>query len=514
MTLPAQDLLRDGGPDHSTGILKIAIMAVGGQGGGVLSNWITDLADLGGYDAQMTSVAGVAQRTGATIYYIEMAPKGDKRPVFALSPSPGDVDVLIASELMEAGRAVMRGFVTPDRTTLIASSHRVLAISEKQVPGDGRGESAAVQASLAEAAQTLICFDMERLAQQVGSVVSASLFGGLARSAVLPFSNAQFEQVIRASGRGVDASLAAFNAALGYDDKSPKPTKPQHRLVVDGPARLVSEWNRLTARATALPEPAQQMALAGLRKTVDYQDLAYGSDYLDQLEQVASHDDPKREFALTKAAAKYVAGAMCYDDILRVADLKTRASRQDRVRQEQEIGAGDVMQITEYFHPRAEELISILPAFLGRWAERRNLMQRLIGRLAGNGRRIRSDRVGGFTLIWLLAALRPMRRRLLRHNTEVAQLHRLMGTALNHVETDYDLAVELLHCQRLIKGYSDTHSRGHSKFGQVFDALGLLSGRDDAAQWICRLSEAALMDEKGIALEGAIETVRSFAIKT
>ena len=125
MNIPTQDMLPDRGTDHSTGILKVAIMAVGGQGGGVLSNWIADLAEHGGYDAQMTSVAGVAQRTGATIYYIEMAPKSDKRPVFALSPAPGDVDVLIASELMEAGRAVMRGFVTPDRTTLIASSHRI-----------------------------------------------------------------------------------------------------------------------------------------------------------------------------------------------------------------------------------------------------------------------------------------------------------------------------------------------------------------------------------------------------
>ncbi|MEM1161566.1 MAG: 2-oxoacid:acceptor oxidoreductase family protein, partial [Pseudomonadota bacterium] len=93
-------------------------MAVGGQGGGVLANWIVDLAERGGYAAQMTSVAGVAQRTGATIYYIEMAPRGSHQPVFALAPSPADVDILIASELMEAGRAVMRGFVTPDRTTL------------------------------------------------------------------------------------------------------------------------------------------------------------------------------------------------------------------------------------------------------------------------------------------------------------------------------------------------------------------------------------------------------------
>ena len=109
-------------------VIKIAILAVGGQGGGVLTNWTADLAAKGGYDVQTTSVAGVAQRTGATVYYIEMAPKSDRRPVFAQSPAPGDVDIMIAAELAEAGRAVLRGFVTPDRTTLIASTHRILAV--------------------------------------------------------------------------------------------------------------------------------------------------------------------------------------------------------------------------------------------------------------------------------------------------------------------------------------------------------------------------------------------------
>jgi indolepyruvate ferredoxin oxidoreductase beta subunit len=45
-------------------------------------------------------------------------------------PSPGDVDIVLAAELMEAGRAIQRGLVTPDRTTLITSTHRTLAVIE------------------------------------------------------------------------------------------------------------------------------------------------------------------------------------------------------------------------------------------------------------------------------------------------------------------------------------------------------------------------------------------------
>jgi len=117
-------------------ILKIAILAMGGEGGGVLADWVVDLAEHTGWLAQTTSVPGVAQRTGATIYYVEMYPEAQAKtdgaePVFALMPLPGDVDVVLASELMECGRAVQRGLVTPDRTTLVASTHRVYSIAEK-----------------------------------------------------------------------------------------------------------------------------------------------------------------------------------------------------------------------------------------------------------------------------------------------------------------------------------------------------------------------------------------------
>src|ERR1700730_7749275 len=110
--------------------ITVAILAMGGEGGGVLADWIVDLAENSGYLAQTPPVPAVAQGTGSTSYYIEMFPEAaaraaGKEPVLALMPVPGEVDVVIASELMEAGRAVQRGLVTPERTTRIASTNRV-----------------------------------------------------------------------------------------------------------------------------------------------------------------------------------------------------------------------------------------------------------------------------------------------------------------------------------------------------------------------------------------------------
>jgi len=180
--------------------ITIAVVALGGEGGGVLADWIVDLAQHGGYLAQATSVPGVAQRTGATVYYVELFPKAQADgcdPVLALMPVPGDVDVVLASELMEAARAVERGFVTPEKTLLIASTHRVFAMTEKIALADGREDAAALLAGCRDAARALVAFDMAALADATGSVLSAVLFGALAGSGALPFPRPAFEVAIR-----------------------------------------------------------------------------------------------------------------------------------------------------------------------------------------------------------------------------------------------------------------------------------------------------------------------------
>lgn len=493
------------------GILKLAVMAVGGQGGGVLTGWIEALARAQGYAAQATSVAGVAQRTGATIYYIEMAPVGAGTPVFSLAPSAGDVDVLIAAEMMETGRAILRGFVTPDRTLLIGSTHRALAVSEKSAPGDGIASSEEVRAAAEIAARQLVLADFESLALGAGSVISASLFGALAGSGALPFPREAYEAAIRSGGKGVEPSLRAF--AVGFDAaqagvqpaRAPAATgMAQPR----GPARHLRAWEDLQRRLAKLPEPAQAMAQAGLRKVVAFQDTAYGAEYLDLLDRFQAVDSAAQDWRLTREAAKYLANAMAYDDMIRIADEKTRPARLARIRAE--MGGATVMQLTEFTHPRAEEVVSLLPAGLGRWINARPRLLGWIDRRVNKGRRLRTDRLAPFLQLHFLASLRGWRRRSLRHADEVAHRTRWLDTALQRAGQDYALAVEILRCRRLIKGYSDTHARGLSKFDRVMEGAALLAGREDAADWTRRLRDAALQDEEGVALDGALKTVRSF----
>jgi indolepyruvate ferredoxin oxidoreductase beta subunit len=495
--------------------ITIAILAMGGQGGGVLADWIVGLAEAEGWVAQSTSVPGVAQRTGATIYYVElMRAKDGRAPVLSLMPTPGDVDIVLAAEFMEAGRSMLRGLVTPDRTTLIASTHRSYAVGEKERPGDGTGDPLTVVAASGVAARRAIAFDMQRLAEQNGSVISAALFGALAGAGVLPFRREAFEAAVRAGGKGVETSLKAFDAAFRRaEEGKPDPVRkaPEKDLPAPPAAVGVPALDALLARIRAFPEPLRPMLYAGVRRVVDYQDPAYGAEYLDRMARLVELDraavGEAHGYAFTLAAAKYLAGAMAYDDVLRVADLKTRGARFERVRRELAAGDEQIVYTTEFMHPRMEEVAASLPTGLGRFLEARPRLFDALDRLVNRGRRVRTGTIGWFVALYAVAGLRRFRRRLLRHGREMQHVDGWVGTAEATLVRNYDLAVEVIACRRLVKGYSDTHARGQSKFERVLGALPTLAHRPDAADWLRRLREAALVDEEGKALDGAIRTI-------
>ncbi len=496
--------------------LSIAILAMGGQGGGVLADWIVALAEEQGWVAQTTSVPGVAQRTGATIYYLELI-KGrpGETPVLSLMPTPGDVDIVIAAELMEAGRSVIRGLVTPEKTLLIASTHRSFAVGEKEKPGDGIGNPEVVVSATDFAARKTIAFDMDTLATRNGSVVSSALFGALAASKALPFSREAFEATIKAGGKGIEASLKAFGAAFdraGKGENDKLSATPKKRLDALPATAGHPALDRLLSRIRSeFPADAHAMLFAGVKKLTEFQDPAYAEDYLTRVKALHTADQAaggaEKDFAFTQQAAKYVAIAMAYDDVIRVADLKTRDTRFERVRKEVGVKADQLLYTTEYMHPRMEEVCGTLPKGLGQWIEQSPRLFAFLNRRIDKGRRVKTNTLFWFLGLYTVSALRRFRRGSLRHHVEMRHMDDWIATARAVLADNYDLAVEVLGNRRLVKGYSDTHTRGLSKFDRVMSALPLLRSREDGAAWMKRLRQAALLDEQGIALDGALKTV-------
>jgi indolepyruvate ferredoxin oxidoreductase, beta subunit len=314
--------------------IKLTIAALGGQGGGVLANWLIGIAESEGYLAQTTSVPGVAQRTGATIYYLEFFPQAvavaaGRDPIMALMPVSGDVDCVLASELAEAARAIQRGLVTRDRTTLIASSHRSYAISEKSAMGDGAADENELIELVRSQAKRVVLFDMDAVAESHHSVISSVMLGALGGSGVLPFRKAAFEAAIKKGGIAVSTNLAAFEdawqraerggdaepsgpgaqssearaadagnsnlgppAALSLGGTLARDTVGTPAEPLDGlPAQARSpKLQPLLDRVRRLAVPVQKIALEGVRRAIDYQDPEYAKLYLDRLERVAVLD--------------------------------------------------------------------------------------------------------------------------------------------------------------------------------------------------------------------------------
>lgn len=494
--------------------ITIAILAMGGQGGGVLSDWIVDLAERSGHLAQATSVPGVAQRTGATVYYVELFPEdvarqAGREPVLALMPVPGDVDVVLAAELMEAGRAINRGFVTPDRTTLIASTHRDYAIAEKMALGDGLVDHRKVIEAGKQAAKRFIYFDMAAMADQYQSVISSVLLGALAATDVLPFRREAYEEAIRRGGIGVDASLAAFAAAFERAQAGPDGEADSATASRTVAAPLASEPSHpevaaLQRRLRELPAQVLFFATEGVRRLIDYQDPAYAGLYLDRLEAVLEvdrrHGGADSGYLLGSETARYLALWMAYEDTIRVADLKTRSNRFRRFEQEVQARPDQLVYVTEFMHPRVEEICDTLPVGLGNWILGSPRIRGMVARMTQRGRFIHTTTVSGFTLLFLLARLRRFRRKTLRFSLEDARIEAWLRRAKALAAEDYTLALEVVRCQRLIKGYGDTYERGLRKFEAIMGAIDGLRRSGDAADAVRRLREAALADEEGAAL--------------
>ena len=486
---------------------------MGGEGGGVLADWIVDLGEHNGYLAQTPSVPGVAQRTGATIYYVELYPlkqaeRDGGTPVLALMPLPGDVDVVLASELMEAGRAVYRGLVTADRTTLIASTHRVYAISEKSAMGDGRVDDAELLKHAEAAAKRFVRFDMAAAAEASGSVISAVLFGALAGTGVLPFGRAQFEATIERGGVGVKPSLKAFSAAYAHaagtgDEGLAGPAADAPALVKPASTPRDPKVRSLLDRVrAAFPAEAHAMLVEGVRRTIDFQDPAYAELYLDRMARVCAMPGD-RDIKLVNETARHLALWMTYEDTIRVAQLKTRASRFERVRGEVRVRDDQMLAINEYMNPRLQEICETLPAAFGRWLLASGWPRRLVERFTQRGRVITTSSLRGFLMLYTVAGMKRWRRSTLRFEQENALIEQWLRLIESAAATNPQLAIEVAQCQRLVKGYSDTHERGLRNYETLIGVV-QTAGVTLAPATLRELRDAALADERGDKLRATL----------
>ncbi len=505
-------------PGAPTRPITLLLCALGGEGGGVLAEWLYSAAVRAGHSAQTTSIPGVAQRTGATTYYVELHPQPDSalgalRPVFSLNPVPGGIDLLVSSELLETVRQVGQGMSSAQRTRIISSTSRALTVAEKMQMSDGRADDAVLVATLLRHSTEAELFDMPALARQAESALSAVLYGAIAASGLLPWPREVDEATIRASGKGIAASLRGF--ALAFD------------------AVHVARQRRQAFVVAAQPDPAPDLAALARARLLDYQDAAYVRLYDERLarvrvaEKTAAEKTAAERVAAEKAAAgkitadasvqqpsgeitaevtRWLALWMAFDDIVRVAHLKLSASRQQRVRREVAARDDEIVKVFEHFKPGVAEFAALLPEGLARrlqaWDRRR--VQRGLEPWA-MPLRVGTHTVLGALALRLMAGLKSQRRRGSRFALEQRLIERWIAAVEAGTSEHWALGHELALCGRLIKGYGSTNQRGKDNLLHIIDHLA--QGPGPAAQRAAAVKSArvaALADDAGIALDQSL----------
>lgn len=497
--------------------ITMLIAALGGEGGGVLTTWIVSAAAQAGYPVQSTSIPGVAQRTGATTYYVEILPVkvaelGGKRPVLALTPGVGDIDIAVASELLEAGRTVANGFVTPDRTYMIASLSRFYAMDEKIAMGDGRFDQEKLTKVIKEHAKDALLIDMDVLAKQSGSLINAVMLGAIAGCGRLPLTAEQYEAAIREDGKSVDSNLCGFRA--GYEAARAK--TPAEKLPERKKSAAVSIEALEQDVMHSIPAVAQPIVLEGVRRLVSYQSVAYARLYLDRLAAVVEADEGAGlQGKLLKEVARHLAVRMSFEDVVRVAQAKIAPARMQRIAGTELRAKNEPFSVHDFLKPGIEELTQLLPPALAqpilRYAERKGWLGRVYF-----GMEINSTSISGYLRFLFLAKLRRLRPYGHRYAQEQEQIEGWLALINDTARRSSDLALEITECARLIKGYGDTHTRGLSNYRAIESRVirPALTGKlplDRAADAVASARTAALVDPEGESLAKALAEIEAQA---
>jgi indolepyruvate ferredoxin oxidoreductase beta subunit len=479
----------------------------------VLTEWLVNIAHRAGYAAQSTSIPGVAQRTGATTYYIEIVPAtwralNGRRPVLSLTPGVGDIDVMAATELLEAGRAIANGFVTRERTLLVGSTGRSYLTPEKMAIGDGRYDLERLLQAVNDNAHDNLLMDMEALAKANGTMINSVMLGALAGCGKLPIPPAAFEAAIRAEGKAAEANLRGFRAGLAAASEQAPVVKPrEHKRR----SRLtLAELEREATGGT--PEAAREVMLEGVRRLSAYQNLRYARLYLDRLAFLKTADP-----ILLRETARHLAVRMSFEDVIRVAEAKAAPDRFARIaRDELKVGSAQPgtqpYVIYDFLKPGIDELCQVLPPALARpvlrFAERRGWRGRVYFPMEVN-----ATSVSGYLRFWLLAKLKRWRPRSYRYQQEQELIEAWLALIRETAALSSDLAREIAECARLIKGYGDTHARGSSNYRRIeteiirptlAGTIPLKIGIDGVAS----ARAAALVDPEGESLARCLAAIR------
>lgn len=442
--------------------VRVLIGTVGGQGGGVLSDWLVRGLLNAGWQPQSVGLLGLSQRAGTVIYYVEANPEGDKPPILSPFAVPGDVDLILAQEFLELGRLLQGGFAAKN-CSIIANTYRYLGTLEKMPAEGGIFSSEEIRNAAESLSDNTWLFHAQNMVTEAGlSYLSSNaiLLGAVVASPIFNLPAEPFHQAIRAAESNVGDNIKAFD--LGYkmmrDGTLPRAlfqeseVKDWQQMADERAAKLppgkASQYKQLLdAAQQTLPAALNQVLAEALYQLIDYQHLKYAQSYLDLIAEFAD-DEP-----LQAVYAQHLALWLTYEDSPRVAQLKTRPERFTGIAKEHGLKPGQKLVVEDYLAPDPQQIYGILPPSLAE-------LVRSVGRRINPEfekitleMKIKTSSLHGYYTMALIGWSRRFRLSSWRHQQEMKEINLWQQGIRDWQRQDRELAFLAADAGRLIKGY-------------------------------------------------------------
>ncbi|MBE3551692.1 MAG: indolepyruvate oxidoreductase subunit beta family protein [Kyrpidia tusciae] len=468
------------GPGSQRRVVRILIGTVGGQGGGLLTNWLVRGFYYAGWFAQSIGVLGLAQRSGTVTYYVEAKP-GLERPMISVYAHPGDVDLVVGQELLELGRLLRGGFAAPG-CTIIGNVYRYYATLEKMPAGDGTYPVEQIMTTAKQLTDDVYLLDAAATVRALGLpelTSNALLLGMMVASRKLRLAPEPFRRAIEESGVDAERNLRSFDEGYRLVSQGgailPPPVRKEPVSWRDRAAELearltgsgqVQAYRRLLRGAEETFGGWLMPILAeAVYRLLDYQDARYVDEYTERVrgiweaERRALPGGEARDWPVTRYFARHLAVWMTYEDAPRVAQLKIRRERFRKIKENFGIKKGQKFVVTEYLDPDGPQLYGILPArlvraLIGKQGERFKRLQNVKFPM-----RLKSTSVTGYALLKLIAGCRAWRRRSYRHRQEMEMMERWEAAVYRALREWPSLAEFAAQAGDLVKGYAHVRER-------------------------------------------------------
>ncbi len=468
-------------------IIKILIPAVGGQGGGVMTEWLVTAFINDGYEVQSISLPGLSQRAGSTVNYIE-AYKSDNSDniIFSQYPIPGDVDIIICQEFLELGRVLQEGYGS-DKTTIVSSTHRIYSTPEKLPVSSGVFSNEKIQNLAEEFSSIFIGIDALQIAKDNDMeylAINAIIFGAMCASGSLPLSTDTLKKAIEQVGIAVGNNLKAFN--VGIDQirdnliSAPKRRLDLDKFIDDKTQAIRDEYKADFMILTEYigknySDNLQLYLIEAVHRLIDYQNPDYARKYLDIVSKILKTDHTE-DSQLTVNFAKNLALLMSFEDGIRVAELKVKSVRFENIKKEMQINSNQIISITDYLKPDSYEIYGLLPNFIINPIKilidnTPLIMLKRINKSVTFAQKPRTSSIFGFLRLYMLSKLKFMRPFSHRYHNEYKNINKYVERTIRYTGQNKQLGLLVSRSGSLIKGYGDVRRKTTDIFNRFLDNI-------------------------------------------